>query len=49
MIWKKKLSKHEVFLCLAAVDELIKKWENLGVEVGEEWYALREKLRRMAK
>jgi len=39
-----KLTKDELFKCLVAVDNLIKKWENFGVEISDEWYILREKL-----
>jgi len=43
------LSKREYFFCLVAVDELIKRWENLGVDVGDEWYLLRQKLEGLVK
>jgi len=39
-----ELTNEEARLCLIAVDELIRKWENLGVNVGYSWYSLKEKL-----
>jgi len=44
-----KISKKEAYLCLIALDELIKKWENFGIEISDEWYTLREKLMKMVK
>jgi len=49
MFFNEKLNKKDYELCLIAVDELIKRWENLGVEVGDEWYVLRRKLEKKVK
>lgn len=49
MFWKNKLEKEEYKLCLIAVDQLIKKWENFQIEIDDKWYVLREKLAKLSK
>jgi len=44
-----RLSKEEAILCLVAIDEYIRKWENLGNRVGRSWYNLRKKIQKFSE
>ena len=44
MTIKLELEKDEVEMLLHAVEQLIHRWEFVGIDIGSFWYVLRDKL-----